>query len=99
MAAAVGVLIWSVRFYLGRAPGVLSKYVAGCATLMLGAVGLEVLRNFVMPGTGAYAVQVCVEELLEMAGVTLLLWGTLDLLKAYRIHLSSENVELVRTFG
>ena len=33
-----------------------------------------------------------------MAGVTLILWGTLDLLKAYRIHLSSENVELVRTF-
>ena len=29
--------------------------------------------------------------------MTLILWGTLDLLKAYRIHLSSENVELVRT--
>jgi hypothetical protein len=97
VAAAIGVLIWSVRFYLGRAPGVVSKYVAGCGVLMLGAVGLEMLRNFVAPGTGAHVVQVCAEELLEMAGVTLILWGTLDLLKAYRIHLSSENVELVRT--
>jgi hypothetical protein len=56
---------------------------------MAGALGIETLRNFVVRGSGAYAAEVVAEELLEMLGVTILLWGCLDLLRAYGIRLEA----------
>ena len=64
------------------APGVLARYVAGLAVFMTGAAGVEVLVNFVEPDSPAHTAQVFFEEVLEMTGVTTMLWATCDLIVA-----------------
>lgn len=60
--------------------GVLTRYFVGVGIFLLGAAGVEMLVNFVEEGTTAFYLQVFCEEVLEMVGVTILLWGTWDLL-------------------
>ncbi|MDX6751204.1 hypothetical protein SH611_15420 [Geminicoccaceae bacterium 1502E] len=83
-------LLHSARFYFRPAPGALVKFLVGMAILAAGAVGVEGLDNF-LAGTAAATAQVFVEETLEMVGVTIMLWGTLDLLQAYGLRIGFDR--------
>ena len=48
-------------------------------TMLFGAVGAEALSNLVVEGTSMGLAQVVVEELLEMVGATIALWGSYEL--------------------
>lgn len=61
-------------------PGARRLFLAGSAMLLAGALGAEVIANFVTPGTWHAALQVATEEGAELVGTTTLLWGSLELL-------------------
>lgn len=73
-------LILSIRTYFQRAPGALVKILLGMAIMLGGAIGIEIFMNVVTPGSGYAALQVLSEELGEMLGSTIVLWGSYELL-------------------
>ncbi len=74
------VLISSIRIYFQRAPDALFKIFLGMLIVLGGAVGFETLTNFVARGSMYGVVQVLSEELCEMIGGTMVLWGSYELL-------------------
>lgn len=52
------------------------RYATGFILFVSGAVGVEVAVNFVETDSQAHVVQVLLEEMLEMVGVTTMLWAT-----------------------
>lgn len=77
----VAVLGWRARVYL-RVRGVRLKLGAGLALLFGSALGTEVLSNFTQ--TAAESVgQIVAEELGEMVGATVVLWGVLELVACH----------------
>ena len=60
----------------------------GLTLLLLGAVGIETLANLVAPESFGAIVQVSVEEFLEFAGATLIVWGSLDMVLRVGFHLA-----------
>jgi len=78
-AAVFGGLVWSVRGYFSHAHGALLKIGAGVGLMLVGAVGVEVLLNFVT-SRSLYIAQTLLEELLELGGSTVVLWGAVELL-------------------
>ncbi len=75
-------LVMSVRRYFAAAPGVLKKFIVGFLVLVGGASGVETAANFVVLGSAWHVVQVFFEETMEMTGVTIMLWGAYDLVRA-----------------
>jgi hypothetical protein len=73
-------LILSIRSYFQRAPSAFIKMLFGLAIMMVGAIGIETFDNFVAP-TSVYGVlRVFLEEVCEMLGGTVVLWGSYELL-------------------
>jgi hypothetical protein len=85
--AAITLLFWYARSFLRMAPAAFTKCLAGLAVFTAGALGVETLSNFAVPGSAARLAQVTIEELLEMLGATILLWGCGDLLQAWNVRL------------
>jgi hypothetical protein len=92
--AFVGVLSLSLRTYFRDAPGAFIKIVLGVAITLAGALGIETIANFVGSNSAQTILQVISEELCEMLGSTIVLWGSYDLLYRYRFTLTVDEVEL-----
>lgn len=82
--AVAGVLLLRLGRLFGSVPMARPHMLAGLAVLLLGALGAEMLANFVVTAEemngevpGAYLGVVALEEGLEMAGGSILLWASL----------------------
>lgn len=75
-------LLWirSVRKSLGM-PSVGRKLVTGMGIMLAGALGCELLSNFI--GKSLQVVELALEEGLEMVGATVMLWAVYDLAAEY----------------
>ena len=71
--------------WLAASPAAKRLYLAGFSVMILGAMGVELAANVVTPGTWAATLQIAVEELGELVGISTLLWATLELLGAHGI--------------
>lgn len=80
---AIGVAYRGLRQCLGAAPRARRLFIVGCVILLAGALGAEVVANFVVPGTWPAALQVALEEGAELVGATTMLWGALELFAAH----------------
>ena len=79
-----GALAWALRTCFQRAPGAFVKTFAGVALMIVGAVGIESLANLVPDRQAGYGIlQVFAEELCEMLGATVTLWGGYELLERH----------------
>jgi hypothetical protein len=86
-------LILSIRTYFRRTPGALVKILVGMAITLGGATGVETLTNFVAPHSVYDVLYVFSEELCEMLGSTLVLWGSYELLYRYGFAIRLDKVE------
>src|SRR5215207_7478354 len=84
----------SVRTYFRRTSGAFNKIVLGMVITLAGALGIETLANFVGSNSAHTMLQVISEELCEMLGSTIVLWGSYDLLCRYRFNFTVDEVEL-----
>jgi hypothetical protein len=75
-------LVRQIRPYYSEAPGAMRKTVLGLGVMLAGAIGVETLAN-VTSGTALVPLQVALEELLEMLGATIVLWGGYELLERH----------------
>ena len=92
-ALFVGLMI-SIRTYFRHAPGVLVKLCLGMAVTLAGAVGIEMLSNFVPHGAHAIGVsQILAEELCELLGGTIVLWGSYEFLAEHRFAFTLDRVD------
>jgi hypothetical protein len=92
---AFAALIFSIRVYFRDAAGPLKKMLLGMAVFLSGALGIEALSNFVDDFDSFYGVlQVVSEEVFEMLGSTIVLWGSYDLLQRYRFHVRLDQVQV-----
>ena len=74
-------LIGALRPYLARFPRAFGLLVAGMVVTLTGAVGVDALSNFVREGSLPGAVLLTLEELAEMIGATIVLWGGYELIR------------------
>ncbi|RME65774.1 MAG: hypothetical protein D6782_05595 [Alphaproteobacteria bacterium] len=77
-ALGLGAVLWLASDAFRAAPGALVKLGGGLALLMLGAVGMESLWNFLRDPLLAEVVEPWLEESLEKIGVTVMIWGVLQ---------------------
>lgn len=91
--AVFALLIRSVRIYFQRARGALVKICLGMSIMLTGALGIETLSNFVAPDSAYAMLQVLSEELCEMLGSTVVLWGSYELLHRHGFVLLLERVD------
>lgn len=82
LAVIVGLIRYTRAYFLAR-PEVASKMILGVCLFLAGALGVEALANFMPVESVAHDLQVFFEEFLEMVGVTVILWGLVDLLDAH----------------
>ncbi len=73
--ALLGVLLYSLRECFRAAPGALWTIAAGLAIAAVGALGFEMLLNFVPRYGTEEAILELLEETLEMVGATTVVWG------------------------
>lgn len=78
-AVAVVLLFVRLRPLLGDAGGPFLKLVVGMAAVLVGAVGVDALSNLVVPTSTIAGIAVLVEEMLELGGATLVIWGGYDI--------------------
>jgi hypothetical protein len=80
--ALLASLTLSIREYIQEAPGAFFKIILGMLVMLTGAMGIETLSNFTDPGSGTWydISEVLVEEMCELLGATIVLWGSLELL-------------------
>jgi hypothetical protein len=93
VALFAGLMI-SIRTYFRRTPAVLVKLALGIAVTLVGALGIETLDNFVTLGTGYEVMQVLAEEMCELLGSTIVLWGSYELLDEHGFTLKLDRVEI-----
>ena len=87
-ALFIGALAFTLRSHFQRAPRAFVKTSTGVALMIAGAVGLESLANLVPDKQSGYGtLQVFAEELCEMLGATVTLWGGYELLERYGMAL------------
>lgn len=79
-AALLVTLILLTRDFFSHAPGALVKAMVGIGILFVGAMGIELLRNWAAPDTAFDVMQAFLEEFCEMTGSTIVLWGSYELL-------------------
>ena len=89
-----GVLIVMVKTYFRSVPDALFKIIVGTAITLGGAIGIETLANFVGHNPTYGILQVISEELCEMVGGTIALWGSYDVLHRHRFAFTVDEVEL-----
>ena len=78
---------WGARRYLIGRRSIVATLVIGAIVFVAAAAGVESLSNFVEPhGIGARAL-VLLEEVGEMIGATIMLWGTCELLRSHGMRL------------
>jgi len=68
--------------FLARFPRARNHFVVGMAAMLIAAIGIEALSNFLVPGSPAAMAEIAVEELTEMIGSTIVLWAGFELLGA-----------------
>lgn len=88
---AIAVVVRGTRhIFLARAPRALVLLIVGFIVMFTGAVGVELVANFVSADkhSAAFLAQVVVEETMEMLGVTLIAWSAFSLLEAYGLDIS-----------
>lgn len=84
---AVLLIIWRwIRHYLSgqRARW---KLFSGIAIFLISATVPEIISNFLSPGSSLLMLELVVEEIGEMAGITLVVWGVYELLEAFDVRL------------
>ena len=86
-------LVLSTRVYFRRAPGALMKLLLGMAIMLGGSIGIETLHNFVEPGSLFGTLQILFEELCEMVGATIILWGSYEILHSHGFTWTLDPVE------
>ena len=72
-------IILHLKSRIGNIPGGINKFILGLVVYVVSAVGIEILSNYFRRGAG-YLTQVILEEFGEMLGVTIVLWGIIELL-------------------
>jgi hypothetical protein len=77
LLAALAAIAYAGRVYLPPDRSTRVKLLAGAGIFVGSAAGTEILHNFAQHAL--YVLQIIVEELGEMVGVTLLFWGFLQL--------------------
>jgi hypothetical protein len=88
---AIAIVVRGTRhIFLARAPRALLLLIVGFIVMFSGAVGVELIANFVSADkhSATFLAQVVVEEALEMLGVTLIAWSAFSLLEAYGLDIS-----------
>ena len=89
--AAIAIVVRGTRHvFLARAPRALVLLIVGFIVMFSGALGVELISNFVSADkhSAAFLAQVVVEETMEMLGVTLIAWSAFALLEAYGLDIS-----------
>lgn len=87
-------LLWQLKPYLVKTPKVFGKYVAGLIIFMAGAIGVETLINFTEDAGYILFFSIGhIEEFLEMAGISTMIWATADLLYSYNLRISLNRAE------
>ncbi|MDH3601613.1 MAG: hypothetical protein OEU26_18530 [Candidatus Tectomicrobia bacterium] len=85
-------LFSAIRSYLTNPPHLIRLFLIGLCIMMIGALGVETLHNFVgSKGSMLRFMLIFGEEVCEMFGVTVMLWATVDLLQAngFKIELKA----------
>lgn len=77
--AVLWALIVAVKPYVVDNRGALARIVVGMAVMLSGALAVETFINLFEPDTVGATIQIFVEELLEMLGATIVLWGSYEL--------------------
>ena len=78
------VAIRSAATRLRRAPGAFAKIVVGLSLTAVGAMLFDLIGNLMFYRRGSpFPV---IEESFELLGATVVLWGSLDLLRAHGLH-------------
>lgn len=77
-----------LRRYLRGRPEVAKIMITAMVVYIGSAVGIEMISNFVPTEGPAYVIQVASEELGEMIGITLFVWGAFELLRSYGYTIS-----------
>lgn len=88
---AIAIVVRGTRHvFLARAPRALVLLIVGFIVMFSGAVGVELIANFVSADkhSAAFLAQVVIEETMEMLGVTLIAWSAFSLLEAYGLDIS-----------
>jgi hypothetical protein len=82
-------LLMTLRTYFRTTRGVLFKFLLGGFLLVGGATGVETATNFIPLRSWLFYSEIFLEEVLEMVGVTTILWGAYSLLEGngFSIHL------------
>jgi len=65
---------------------VIKKLLLGLVIFVGAACGVEIFSNFVPHAGKFYVLEVCIEELGEMAGETFFIWAGYELLQSYVSH-------------
>ncbi len=91
LAALIGFVIFRAREYFLQTRGVIPRIITGTTIFLAGAAGVELLGNVVELRSVAHIMEVLVEELLEMVGVTLIFWAGWDLLPAGGLSLPADR--------
>jgi hypothetical protein len=71
-------LIFSLRIYFKTAPSAFAKIFLGMLFMLGGAIGIETAQNFITSSIFG-VLQILLEELCEMLGATVVLWGSYEL--------------------
>ena len=84
---AIGRLAVGARRYLRERRAIAVKFAAGIAIYLLAAAGVEALSNFATPHGAAARALVLLEEMGEMLGATMILWGVWELIRSHGVRL------------
>jgi hypothetical protein len=72
-------LVTAILPFLARYSRARNRIVAGMALMLIAAIGIEALSNLLIPGSPAATLEIAIEEMSEMIGSTLVLWGSVEL--------------------
>lgn len=77
--AILWTLIAAVRPFMANDRGALAKIVVGMVVMLSGSLIVEIFINLFERDSAGATIQIFVEELLEMLGATIVLWGSYQL--------------------
>jgi hypothetical protein len=88
-------LMLSLRTFFRLAPSALMKVLLGMAVMLVGALDIEILENSYFIGSARLhlALQAAAEELCEMVGSTIVLWGSYELLYSHGFTWRFDHVQ------
>ena len=89
--AVMALLGLAARRYLRGRRTVVIKFLVGIGIFLAAAAGVEILSNFVDPHAAGARALVLLEELGEMLGATMMLWGVMELAAAHGVRMFVVN--------